>query len=112
MKHALHALRIDALNLSVLAEPLASTLQALVDGVLALKQAQRDLLDTETAQGLQREDQLRLGRDRGIRANEQQPKHVVVNLLLRIANLDLREIALVPFLTTKLVEHVIVRDTI
>ena len=112
VKDAMHTLRIDALNLRVLAEPRARTLQPLVNGVFPLKQSKRDLSGVETAQRLQREDQLRFGRDRGIGANEEQPKHVVVDLLLRVVDVDLGEVALVSFLATKLVEHVVVRDTI
>src|SRR5262249_18849652 len=83
VKDAVHTLWIDALNLRVLAEPRARTLQSLVNGVFALKKSQRDLLGAEPAECFQREDELRLGRDRGIGANEEQPKHVVLDLLLR-----------------------------
>src|SRR4030095_13613048 len=88
------------------------TLQSLVDGVFALKQPKPDLPDAEAAECLQREDELRLGRNRGIGADEEQTKHVVLNLLLRVVDLDLGEVALVSFLATKLVEHVVVRDAI
>ena len=41
-----------------------------------------------------------------------QPEHVVVDLLLRVLVVDVGEVALVSFLATKLVEHVVVRDPI
>jgi hypothetical protein len=83
-----------------------------MNGVFALKQSKRNLLGAETTECFQCEDELRLGRDRGIGANEEQPKHVVVDLLLRVVALDFGEVALVPLLATKLVEHVVVRDAI
>jgi hypothetical protein len=58
VQDAAHALRLDALHLHVLAEPRARPLQSLVDGVIGLKQPKRDLLDAETAERLQREDEL------------------------------------------------------
>src|SRR5262249_44204001 len=109
---AVHTLRVDALDLGMLAEPRARTLQALVNGVLALKQSKRDLPGAETAECLQREDELRFGRDRGIGANEEQPEHVVVDLLLRVVDVDFGVVPLVSFLAPKLVEHVVVRDTV
>ena len=43
VKDAMHALGIDALDLRVLAEPRARTLQALVNGLFALEESERDL---------------------------------------------------------------------
>jgi hypothetical protein len=48
----------------------------------------------------------------GLGADEQQPKHVVMDLLFRVVGVHLGEGALVSFLATKLVEHVVVRDPI
>src|SRR5260370_42499887 len=59
VEDALHALRINALDLRALAEPRAGTLQALVNRVVALKEPKRDLLGAEAAQCFQREDELR-----------------------------------------------------
>ena len=80
--------------------------------VRALEEAERDLFGAETAERLEREHELRLGRYRGIGADEQQPQHVVLDLLLRVLGLHLREIALVSFLAAQLVEDVIVRHAI
>jgi hypothetical protein len=112
VQDARHPVRVDALDLRLLAQPVARPLQALVDGLLALEQAKRDLLGAEPAQRLQRQDQLRLGRDRGIGADEKQPKHVVLHLLLRVFALDLGEVALVPLAAAELVEHVVVGDPV
>jgi hypothetical protein len=106
------AVGVDALDLRLLAQPVARPLQPLVDGLLALEQPQRDLPGAETAQRLQRQHQLRLGRDGGVGAHEQQPQHVVLHLLLRVLRLDLGQVALIAFAPPELVQYVVVRDPI
>ena len=66
----------------LLAQRGARPLQALVDRVLILEQPQRDLVDAEPAECLQREDDLRLARDRRIATDEEHPELGVLHFVL------------------------------
>ena len=112
MQDGLHAIRLDAPDLRVSLQPGPGALQTLVDRVLALEQTKRDLGGAESAERFQREDQLRLGCDRGIGANEEKPENVVSDFLLRVARGDLGEIPLVALGPAQLVQHVVVRDPV
>src|SRR5262249_51482024 len=67
-----------------IAQRCTGALQALVDRLMTLKQTQRDFLRAESAQDLQRENDLGLARDTRVGTDEEHAKLIVLHLLLQI----------------------------
>src|SRR6185437_16256692 len=82
-RELLHAGQLELAD-AALAQPCTGPLQSLVDRFRALEEPQRDLLDTESAENLQREDDLRLARDLRIGTDEEHPELAIPHLVLQI----------------------------